>query len=121
MRTMSLLSEFREFAVKGNAVDMAVGIIVGAGFTELVNSFVRNVVMPPLSLLTGGDSLRSRYWQLSDGEYATLEEAEAAGAVIVKYGDFLNQLIDFIIVAFVVFMVVRTINRLRRTEEEATA
>ncbi len=111
---MSLLKEFKEFAVKGNAVDMAIGIVVGAGFTNLVNSFVKDVLMPPISLLSGSVSLPSRYILLSEGgPYPSLVEAEAAGAIVWKYGQFLNQCIDFLIVAFVIFMLVRTMNKLR--------
>ena len=114
---MALLKEFKEFAVRGNAVDMMVGIVVGAGFINVVNSFVKDVLMPPISLLTGPTSLQSRYLLLSGGKYDSLEAAEKAGAVVVKYGLFLNHLIDFLVIAFVVFLFVRTINRLRREEE----
>jgi len=114
---MSLVKEFKEFAVRGNAIDMMVGLVVGAGFVNVVNSFVKDVLMPPVSLLTGSTSLQSRYLLLLGGEYESIEAAEEAGAVIVKYGIFLNHLIDFLIIAFVVFLLVRTINRLRREEE----
>ena len=114
---MPLIKEFKEFAIRGNAVDMMVGLVVGVGFTELVNSFVKDIVLPPFSLLTGPTSLQSRFIVLSSGEYASLEAAEKAGAVVVKYGIFLHRLIDFLVIAFVVFLFVRMMNRLRREEK----
>lgn len=118
---MRILHEFKEFAVKGNAVDMMVGLVVGAGFTNVVNSFVKDVLMPPLLMLSGDSSLADRFIVLSEGSYASLEEAQTAGANVWAYGRFINTIIDFIIVAFAVFLVVKTLNRLRsmRTKKSA--
>lgn len=114
---MSLVKEFKEFAVRGNAVDMAVGILVGAAFGELVKNFVEMVVMPPMGMLIGGVDFSNLFLVLKAGDpagpYPSVKMAEAAGAVIVKYGAFTNLLVNFMIVAFVVFLVVRSINKLR--------
>jgi large conductance mechanosensitive channel len=109
-----MLKEFKEFAVKGNVVDMAVGIIIGAAFGKIVTSLVSEVVMPPLGLLLGGMDFGSLFLNLSSTTYATLKEAEAAGAPVIKYGAFLNTVIDFLILAFVIFMLVKQVNRLKR-------
>ena len=109
--------EFREFAIRGNVVDMAVGIIVGAAFTTVVKSLVDDIVMPPLSLLTGHADFANRFVVLRPGgvpePYASLAAAKQAGAVVLSYGQFLNVLASFLIVSFVLFLVVRWINRLR--------
>lgn len=114
------LREFREFAVKGNVVDMAVGIIIGGAFTLIVNSLVNNVMNPLLGLLIGGVDFSNFFLVLKDGEvsgpYATLQMAQEAGAVTLDYGLFLNTVISFLIVSFAVFLLIRTINRLRREE-----
>lgn len=120
-----MLKEFKEFAVKGNVLDMAVGIIIGAAFGTIVQSFVKDVMMPPLGLVTGGTDFTNLFITLSEGTapgpYATLAEAQEVGAVTMNLGVFANALISFIIVAFSVFMVVRSFNRLKRKEEEAPA
>lgn len=117
---MSVLKEFREFAVKGNVVDMAVGIIIGGAFGTIVSSLVSDVIMPPIGLLLGGVDFTDLFIVLKgEGEFATLAEATAAGAVTMNYGVFINQLVSFIIVAFAVFMLVKSINRLKREEEVA--
>jgi large conductance mechanosensitive channel len=117
------MKEFREFAVKGNVVDMAVGIIIGAAFGTIVRSLVDDVIMPPIGLLLGGVSFDNFFLVLREGSaaapYLTLEEARAAGAVTVNYGLFVNQLVSFLIVAMAVFILVRAINRLRREEQVA--
>ncbi|MDF3917388.1 large-conductance mechanosensitive channel protein MscL [Salinicola salarius] len=117
------LKEFREFAVKGNVVDMAVGIIIGGAFTLIVQSLVKNVFNPVLGLLIGGVDFANFFVVLKEGgtpgPYATLSAAQEAGAVTLDYGLFLNAVLSFVIVAFVVFLLVRTINRLKR--EEAVA
>ena len=123
---MSMIKEFREFAVRGNVVDMAVGIIIGAAFGTIVKSLVDDVIMPPIGLLLGGVSFEDMFLVLREGAtaaapYATLADAKAAGAVTVNYGFFINTLVSFLIVAFAVFMLVRMINRLRRTEQVAPA
>jgi large conductance mechanosensitive channel len=120
---MSMAREFREFAVKGNVVDMAVGIIIGAAFGTIVTSLVQDVVMPPIGMLLGGLAFENFFAVLQAGEtpppYASLEEARAAGAVTINYGVFIMTLISFLIVALAVFLIVRTINRLRREEQVA--
>ena len=112
---MSLVSEFREFAIKGNVVDLAVGVIIGAAFNSIVKSLVDQVVMPPIGLLTGGIDFSKLEWVLRAENPAT----EAIEKVSIQYGAFLNTVIQFAIVAFVVFMVVKGINKLRRQEAAA--
>ncbi len=115
-----MFKEFREFAVKGNVVDMAVGIVVGAAFGTIVKSFVSDILMPPIGLLLGNVDFSNLFLVLREGSqagpFATIAEAQAAGAVTLNYGLFVNTVISFIIVAFAVFMVVRGMNRLKRQE-----
>ena len=108
--------EFREFAMRGNVVDLAVGIILGAAFTTIVNSLVNDLIMPPLGLAIGGIDFSNFFVTLKGGSYPTLEAAKAAGAVTVNYGLFINAVIRFVIVAFAIFILVRQINRLQRQE-----
>lgn len=120
-----MLKEFREFAVKGNAVDMAVGIIIGAAFGAIVKSLVDDVVMPPIGVLTGGVDFSELFAVLKEGvppaPYETLAAAREAGAATLNYGLFVNSIITFLIVAFAVFLLVRSINRLRQPEPAAPA
>jgi large conductance mechanosensitive channel len=115
-----MLKEFKEFALRGNAVDMAVGIIIGAAFGAIVNSLVNDVLMPPIGLLLGGVDFTNFYILLKAGNpappYASLADAQAAGAVTINFGLFINALIGFLIVALVVFLLIRSINRLNREE-----
>src|SRR6267154_3284079 len=104
--------EFREFAMRGNVVDLAVGIILGAAFTTIVNSLVNDLIMPPLGLAIGGTDFSNFFVTLKGGSYPTLEAAKAAGAVTVNYGLFINAVIRFVIVAFAIFLLVKQINRL---------
>jgi large conductance mechanosensitive channel len=104
--------EFREFAMRGNVVDLAVGIIIGAAFTTIVNSLVNDLIMPPIGLLIGGIDFSSFFVTLKGGSYPTLEAAKAAGAVTMNYGLFVNAVIRFVIVAFAIFILVKQINRL---------
>ncbi len=117
--------EFKEFAVRGNMVDMAVGIVVGGAFTTIVRSLVDDVLMPPLGLLLGGVDFSNFFVVLKDrvdaGPFPTLADAQASGAVTLNYGLFVNALISFLIVALALFTVVKTMNRLRRQEEIAAA
>ncbi len=113
------LREFREFAMRGNVADMAVGIIIGAAFGKIVTSLVNDVIMPPIGLLTGNMDFSQMFLNLGDTPYASLEAAEAAGAPVVKYGLFINTVLDFIIVAAAIFVVVRGMNRLRAKQEAA--
>jgi large conductance mechanosensitive channel len=113
-----VLKEFKEFAMRGNVVDLAIGVIIGAAFGKIVTSLVNDVLMPPIGMLLGNVDFSNLFVNLS-GDYATLEAATTAGAPIVKYGLFINTVIDFVIVAFVIFMVVKGLNRLKRKEEAA--
>jgi large conductance mechanosensitive channel len=108
--------EFREFAMRGNVIDLAVGIIVGAAFTTIVNSLVNDLIMPPLGLLIGGIDFSSFFVTLKGGSFPTLEAAKAAGAVTINYGLFINAVLRFVIVAFAIFILVKQINRLRIQE-----
>ena len=116
-----MLKEFKEFAMKGNVLDMAVGIIIGAAFGKIVTSFVGDVLMPPLGLLLGKMDFGNLFINLSGKSYATLAEAKAAGAATLNIGVFINTIIDFIFVAFAVFLLVKQVNRLRRQPEAAPA
>jgi large conductance mechanosensitive channel len=114
--------EFREFALRGNVVDLAIGIIIGAAFGRIVSSFVNDILMPPLGLLLGRVDFSNLFINLSSQHYATLAEAKQAGAPTLNYGVFINTLIDFVIVAFAIFLLVQQINRLtRRGKAEAPA
>lgn len=116
-----MLKEFKEFAMRGNVVDMAIGIIIGAAFGKIVSSFVNDILMPPIGLLVGRVDFSSLFINLSERPYASLAEAKAAGAPTINYGVFLNTVLDFVIVTFAVFLVIRQINRLRRQPEPAPA
>ena len=111
--------EFKEFAMRGNVMDMAVGIIIGAAFGKIITSFVSDVLMPPIGLLLGKVDFSNLFITLSSQSFATLEEAKKAGVVTINYGLFLNTVIDFLIVAFVIFMMIRQINRLKKQPEPA--
>ena len=114
-----MLKEFKEFAMRGNVVDMAVGIIIGAAFGRIVSSLVNDVIMPPIGLLMGNLDFGNLYLNLSGGDYPSLAAAEEAGAPLIKYGLFINQVLDFIIVAFAIFLVIRAMNKLKKKEEAA--
>lgn len=111
---MKLISEFKSFAMRGNVVDMAVGIIIGAAFGKIVSSFVNDVIMPPVGLLVGGIDF-------SDLVFTLKAATETAPAVILKYGVFINTVIDFIIIAWAIFMVIKAMNSLKKKEEEKQA
>jgi large conductance mechanosensitive channel len=112
-----MLTEFKEFALRGNVLDMAVGIVIGAAFTGIVNSLVTDVINPVFGLVLRNVDLASLYVNLSGGEFATLADAEAAGAAVLKYGVFITRIIEFLIVAFAIFLVIKWINSLRRRKE----
>jgi large conductance mechanosensitive channel len=114
-----MLSEFRKFIARGNVIDMAVGIVIGAAFTTVVKSLVDDILMPPLGRLTGGMDFTNHFVNLSEGEYASLAAAKEAGAATVNYGLFANNLLSFLIVAVAVFVLVQAYNRMRTTEEAA--
>jgi len=120
-----MLKEFKEFAMRGNVVDMAVGIIIGGAFGTIVKSMVSDVLMPPLGLLMGGVDFSNLFVVLKEGAkaapYAALADAQAAGAVTINYGLFINTVISFLIVAFAVFLLIRGLNRLQRKKEEVPA
>ena len=121
-----MIKEFKEFAMRGNVVDMVVGIIIGGAFGTIVKSLVDDVLMPPIGLLLGGIDFSNFFFVLKQGTkaaapYAALADAKTAGAVTVNYGLFLNAVISFLIVAFAVFMLIRSINVLRRQEEAPSA
>lgn len=120
-----MLKEFKEFAMKGNVVDMAVGIVIGAAFGAIVNSLVTDIVMPIVGVLTGGIDFSDRYLLLKGGgpagPYATLGAAKTAGAVTLNIGTFVSLVLNFLIVAFALFMVVKAVNRARRTPQPAPA
>ena len=109
-----MLKEFKEFAMKGNVLDMAIGITIGAAFGKIVSSFVADLLMPPLSSLLGGVDFTNWFINLSGGDYATLTAAKNAGAVTMNYGVFINYVIDFLIVAFAIFLLVKQVNRLKK-------
>ena len=106
--------EFKEFALKGNAVDLAIGVIIGAAFGAIVTSLVSDIMMPPIGEALGGVDFSNLFLVVGDGTYPSLAEAQKAGAATINYGVFLNKLINFLIVAFVLFMVVRGMNRMKR-------
>jgi len=114
-----MLKEFKEFAMRGNVVDMAVGIIIGAAFGKIVSSLVKDVIMPPIGKLMGNVDFSDLFINLSSGSYDSLKAAQDAGAATINYGVFINTVLDFVIVAFAIFMLIRTMNRLKRKEEPA--
>ena len=116
-----MLNEFKAFAMRGNVVDMAVGIIIGAAFGKIVSSFVNDVVMPPIGMLLGNVDFSNLFINLSGAEYASLAMAEEAGAAVIKYGFFINTVLDFVIVAFVIFMVIKGMNKMKKEEEAKPA
>jgi large conductance mechanosensitive channel len=118
---MGMVKEFKEFAVKGNVVDMAVGIIIGGAFGTIVKSLVSDVIMPPIGLLLGGVDFSNLFFTLGSGSYDSLEAAKAAGAATINYGLFFNNVISFLIVAFAVFMLVKSINSMKKKEEAKPA
>jgi large conductance mechanosensitive channel len=108
----AMLREFKEFALRGNVVDLAIGVIIGAAFTSIVTSLVKDIITPPLGLITGGIDFSNIFLVLKGGHYATLADAAKAGAVTINFGLFLNAVISFLIVALVLFLFVRWINKL---------
>lgn len=115
---MGIIQEFKEFAVKGNALDLAVGVIIGAAFGKIVTSLVEDVLMPPLGFIVGKIDFSNLFVSLDGRTYPTLKAATDAGAPIIAYGTFINNIINFLIVAFAIFLLVKQINRLKRGEDE---
>jgi large conductance mechanosensitive channel len=111
--------EFKEFAMRGNVVDLAVGIVIGVAFGAIVNSLVEDMIMPPIGLIMGNVDFSDLFINLSGQDYPSLAAAREAGAPVIAYGSFINAVINFIIVAFAIFLVVKGMNRLRRMQEKA--
>jgi large conductance mechanosensitive channel len=111
---MSMMSEFKEFAMKGSVMDLAIGVVIGGAFQKIVDSMVNDIIMPIVGLATGGVDFSNRFLALQGGPFATLEEAKKAGVATLNYGLFLNQVLTFLIVAFTLFMVIKGVNRMRR-------
>jgi large conductance mechanosensitive channel len=111
-----MLKEFKEFVMRGNVLDLAVAVIIGGAFGKIVTSFVNDVLMPPIGLLLGGVDFTNLFISLNGQSYASLADAQAAGAATLNYGIFLNTVIDFVIVAFVIFLVVKSANRMKKPE-----
>src|SRR5512147_724733 len=109
-----MLKEFREFVMRGNVLDLAVAVIIGGAFGKIITSFVNDILMPPIGLMLGGVDFANLFFSLNGQAYASLADAQAAGAPTINYGVFLNTVIDFLIVAFVIFLVVRTMNRFKK-------
>ncbi|OPX85127.1 MAG: Large-conductance mechanosensitive channel [Pelotomaculum sp. PtaB.Bin104] len=116
-----MFKEFKEFAMRGSVIDLAIGIIIGTAFGKIVTSFVNDLIMPPIGLLLGKVDFSNLFINLSGKDYQTLAEAKAAGAATINYGMFINTVLDFLIVAFVIFFIVRQMNRLKRQKEAAPA
>ena len=121
---MGFISEFKEFAMKGNVMDMAVGVIIGGAFGKIVSSLVSDVLMPLIGKATGGVSFVDLFVNLGEGEYKTLAEAQEAGAAVLAYGQFIQNIIDFIIIAFCIFLMIKGMNKMKKekpAEPEAPA
>ena len=116
-----MLKEFKEFAMKGNVLDMAIGIIIGAAFGKIVSSFVSDILMPPIGLLMGKVDFSSLFINLSEQNYPSLAAAKAAGVPTINYGVFFQTIFDFVIIAFVIFLLVRQVNRMKRQDEAVPA
>jgi large conductance mechanosensitive channel len=117
---MGMMAEFKEFAVKGNVMDLAVGVVIGAAFNKIVSSLVDDLIMPLVGLLLGGRDFKGLFYALDGNAYATIEAAKEAGVGTLNYGSVIQNVVDFLIVAFVLFTVVKGMNRLRR-QKGATA
>ncbi len=116
-----MLKEFKDFAMRGNVLDMAIGIIIGAAFGKIVSSFVKDVIMPPIGKMMGNVDFTNLFYNLGEGEFESLAAAQEAGAATINYGVFINTVIDFIIIAFVIFLVVRNVNKMKKQEEAPPA
>lgn len=112
-----MLKEFREFAMRGNLLDLAIGIVIGTAFGRIISSLVSDVIMPPIGLALGGLDFANLFVTLKGGPFASVAAAKAAGAPTINYGVFINTIIDFVIVAFVVFLLIRQVNRMRQQPE----
>jgi large conductance mechanosensitive channel len=113
--------EFRAFALRGNVIDLAIGIIIGGAFGKIISSLVNDIIMPPIGMLLGGVNFVDLFWPLDGGSYDSLAAAKEAGAPVLAYGSFISTIIDFIIVAFVIFLIVRWFNKMRKPEPAPAA
>ena len=118
---MSMVSEFKEFALKGNMMDMATGIIIGAAVSAVVGSLVDDLLMPIIGLFTGGIDFSNLFINLGEGDFSTLAAAREAGASVFGYGAFIQALINFLIIAFVIFLIIKAVNNMKKKEEAAPA
>ena len=118
---MSFIQEFKDFAMRGNVVDLAVGVVIGGAFGKIVDSLVKDIIMPMVGAMMGGTDFKQLYINLGSTAYDTMELAEKAGAPLIKYGLFINSMVDFLIIAFAIFVAVKAINSLKRKEEAAPA
>ena len=116
---MSVAQEFKDFAIKGNVVDMGVGIVIGAAFTTIITSLVEDIMNPLIGLFTGGADFSGLYLNLSGQEVASAAQAKEAGLAVITYGVFINAIISFLIVAFVLFIIIKNVNKLKKAEEES--
>lgn len=117
----NFFNEFKAFAMRGNVIDLAIGIIIGAAFNDIVKSLVSDIIMPPIGLLLNDVDFTNLFINLSDGKYDSLAAAQEAGAATINYGLFINTMINFVIIAFVVFLIIKQMNRMQKKEEEAPA
>ncbi len=113
-----MLKEFKEFALRGNVVDLAIGIVIGSAFGSIVNSFVNDILMPPIGVLLGNADFSQFFINLSRRQYESLDAAQEAGAATINYGVFINTIVNFAIIAFALFLMIRQVNRLQREEEQ---
>ena len=118
---MGFIKEFKEFAIKGNVMDMAVGVIIGGAFGKIVTSLVNDVLMPLIGKMTGGVSFKDLFVNLGDGNYQTLAAAQEAGAAVLAYGQFIQNILDFIIIAFCIFLMIKGMNKLKKEKPEEPA
>ena len=114
-----MLKEFREFVARGNVIDLAVGVVIGAAFGKIIDSLVKDIIMPPIGMVLAKVDFSNLYINLGRTKYATFQEAQAAGAATINYGAFINNVISFLIVAFAIFLMLKWINRFRRTADDA--
>jgi large conductance mechanosensitive channel len=118
---MGMMQEFKEFALKGNVVDLAVGVVIGGAFGKIVDSLVKDVIMPPIGMALGGVDFKQLYVNLGSTAFETLEAAEKAGAPVLKYGAFISTIVDFLIIAWAIFIAVKAINKMKREAPPAPA
>lgn len=116
---MSFISEFKAFAIKGNMIDLAIGVIIGSAFGKIVDSLVKDIIMPPIGMMLGGVDFKQLFINLGSQPFDTLEAAEKAGAPLIKYGAFINVMVDFTILALVIFIFISQINKLKKTPQPA--